>query len=127
MKRLLARWLVSVVALMAAAWLVPGIHVTGRAWLAYAVTAVVLGLVNALVRPVLKFLSCPLIIVTLGLFLLVINAAMLWLAAIVAQALGFGFQVDGFIPAFFGALIVSVVSVLLSVFVPDKERDKKKS
>jgi len=125
MTRLLARWLVSVVALMAAAWLVPGITVSGRAWLAYAVMAVILSLVNALVRPVLKLLSCPLIILTLGLFLLVINAAMLWLASVIAQALGFGFQVAGFWPAFFGALIVSVVSVLLSVFVPDK--DKKTS
>ncbi len=121
MTRLLARWLVSVVALVTAAWLVPGITVTGKAWVAYAVMAVVLGLVNALVRPLLKLLSCPLIILTLGLFLLVINAATLWLAALLTQALGFGFQVAGFLPAFLGALVVSVVSVLLSIFVPDKK------
>lgn len=122
MTRLLARWLVSIAALVVAAWVVPGITVSGRAWLAYVVMAVVLGLVNALVRPLLKLLSCPLIILTLGLFLLVINGVTLWLAAAVTEALGFGYQVAGFVPAFLGGLIVSVVSVLLSVFVPDKKK-----
>jgi putative membrane protein len=122
MMRLLARWLVSVVALVVAAWVVPGITVSGKAWLAYAVMAVVLGLVNAIVRPLLKLLSCPLIILTLGLFLLVVNGVTLWLAAVVTEKLGFGFQVAGFWPAFFGALIVSVVSVLLSIVVPDRKK-----
>jgi len=122
MTRLLARWLVSIAALVVAAWVVPGITVSGRAWLAYAVMAVILGLVNALVRPLLKLLSCPLIILTLGLFLLVVNGVTLWLAAAVTETLGFGYQVEGFVPAFLGALIVSVVSVLLSVFVPDTKK-----
>lgn len=123
MARLTARWLISVAALVVAAWVVPGITVSGRAWLAYAVMAVVLGLVNALVRPLLKLLSCPLIILTLGLFLLVVNGVTLWLASAVTEALGFGYQVEGFVPAFLGALIVSVVSVLLSIFVPDTKQD----
>jgi putative membrane protein len=112
--KLLIRWFVIVLALLAAAWLVPGIRVTGTAWVAYGVMALVLAGVNATVRPLLKLLGCPLVVLTLGLFLLVINAATLWLAARVTRTLGFGFHVDGFWPAFWGALVVSVVGVLLA-------------
>lgn len=121
--KLIIRWAVTVLALFAAAWIVPGIQVEGNAWVVYAVMAVILGLVNAIVRPVLKFLSCPLIIVTLGLFVLVINGAALWLSAWIANGLGVGFYVDGFWAALLGALIVSVVSIFLSALV--KEDDKE--
>jgi len=121
MMKLLLRWVVAVVALLAAARLVPGIEVSGNAWIAYAGMAVVLGLVNAVVRPILKLLSCPLIILTLGLFILVINAACLLLAARIANEFDIGFRVAGFWPAFLGALIVSVVTVVLSLFVRDKD------
>ena len=67
-------------ALFLAAFLIPGIRVEGNAWIAYAVMAVILGLVNAIVRPILKLLTCPLIVLTLGLFVLVINGVTLWLA-----------------------------------------------
>ena len=119
--KLLVRWAVTVLALVAAVWLVPGIQVEGTAWVAYAVMAVVLALINTIVRPVLKFLSCPLIIVTLGLFVLIVNGATLWLAAWIANQFGIGFYVDGFWAAFFGALIVSVVSIILSAFVKDSK------
>lgn len=112
---LFVRWFVVAIALVAAAWLVPGIEVRGQAWVAYAVMAAVLALVNAVVRPVLKVLTCPLILLTLGLFCLVINAATLLLAASISQSLGVGFVVRGFWPAFWGALIVSVVTTVLSV------------
>lgn len=80
--------------------------------------AVILGLVNAVVRPVLKLLSCPLIILTLGVFVLVINGFTLWLAsAIAVRWFHVGFYVDGFGAAFLGALIVSVVSVILNAVV----------
>ena len=121
MGKLLARWIIVVLALLAAAWLVPGFHVGGDAWIAYAVMAAVLGVVNAFVRPVLKLLTCPLIVLTLGLFTLVINAAMLLLAARIAGSLGVAFSIDGFWPALWGGLIVSVVTTILSVFVKDKE------
>ncbi|MFH1176003.1 MAG: phage holin family protein [Acidobacteriota bacterium] len=121
MGKLVTRWLIAVIALVAAAWLVDGIHVEGSAWMAFALMAVVLGLVNALVRPFLKLLTCPLIILTLGLFTLVINAVSLLLAARIAAALGIGFRVDGFGPAFWGALIVSVVTMVLSLVVKEKE------
>jgi putative membrane protein len=111
------------VALFVAAIVVPGIRVEGTAWVAFAVMAVILGLVNAIVRPILKLLTCPLIILTLGLFTLVINGVTLFLAARITQGLGAGYYVDGFIPAFLGALIVSVVSVIGSaLFKEDDDR-----
>ncbi len=108
------RWFIGVLALVAAAWVVPGIRVEGQAWVAYAVMAVVLGLVNTVIRPLLKLLTCPLIILTLGLFVLVINAVTLLLAARLTQALGVPFLVDGFGAAFWGAFIVSLVTVVLT-------------
>ena len=116
--RLLIRWVISSLSLFAAAWLVPGIRVQGNAWTVFAVMAIVLGLVNAFVRPLLKLLSCPLIILTLGLFVLVINGVTLWLASTIAvKWFRIGFYVDGFWPAFLGALIVSIVSVILTFLV----------
>ncbi|HUK14431.1 MAG TPA: phage holin family protein [Thermoanaerobaculaceae bacterium] len=114
MGHLIVRWFIAALALLAAAWIVPGIRVEGNAWAAYALMAVVLGLVNAVIRPLLKLLTCPLIILTLGLFVLVVNAASLLIAARIAAAMGIGFHVDGFVPALFGSIIVSVVTVVLS-------------
>jgi putative membrane protein len=120
--KLLIRWVISALALFAAAWLVPGIRVEGTAWVIYAVMAVILGLVNAIVRPLLKLLTCPLILLTLGLFVLVINGLTLWLASSVAvNWFNVGFYVDGFWPAFLGALIVSVVTVILSALVREDD------
>jgi putative membrane protein len=121
MGKLLVRWFIAALALLAAAWFVPGIRVEGNAWVAYAGMAVILGLVNAVVRPLLKLLTCPLIVLTLGLFLLVINAVTLLVAAKIAEAVHIGFYVDGFLPALLGALIVSVVTVVLSAVA--RERD----
>ena len=114
---LISRWIISVMALLAAAWMVPGIHVEGRAWVVYVVFAVILGLVNAVVRPVLKLLTCPLIILTLGFFILVINGVTLLLASRIAEGLGVDFVVSGFWAAFWGALVVSIVTVGLSMMV----------
>ncbi|HID88598.1 MAG TPA: phage holin family protein [Anaerolineae bacterium] len=127
MTKLLVRWVISALALFVAAWLLPGIEVEGVAWLAYAVMAVVLGFANAIIRPILKFLTCPLIILTLGLFTLVINGLTLWLSAELstwlAQALGLnvGFYVRDFWSALLGAIIVSVVTVVLSTIFVDKD------
>lgn len=124
--RLLIRWLIVSLSLFVAAWLVPGIRVEGNnAWLTFAVMAVILGLMNALVRPLLAFLSCPLIILTLGLFVLVINGLTLWLAsAIAVNWFHVGFYIDGFWSAFFGALIVSIVSVIFSALLRDAKRER---
>jgi putative membrane protein len=120
--KLLIRWAISAFSIFVAVWLVPGITVEQDGWVLYAVMAVILGLVNAIVRPLLKLLTCPLILLTLGLFVLVINGITLWVAAAIANSVfGVGFFVDGFWSAFLGALVISIVSVLLSVFVKDKE------
>lgn len=124
--KLLIRWLITSFSLFVAAWLVPGIRVQGNAWAIFAIMAVILGLVNAVVRPVLKLLSCPLIILTLGLFVLVINGVTLWLASVIAvRWFHVGFYVEGFWPAFLGALIVSIVSVVLTGLVKEETRATK--
>ncbi len=125
--KLLLRWAITSFSLFVAAWLVPGIRVEGDAWKIFAAMAVILGLINSIVRPVLKMLSCPLIILTLGLFVFVINALTLWLAsAIAVKWLHVGFHVDGFVPAFWGALIVSVVSVILTMLVREETREEQR-
>jgi len=125
MRKLLLRWLINGVALYLAAELVRGINVRGG-WLALAVMALIFGLVNALIRPILKLLTCPLIILTLGLFTLVINALMLMLASWLGRRLGLGFYVAGFWPAFLGALVISVVSFVLNLLIGDEDEDKKR-
>lgn len=121
---LLIRWIITSFSLFVAAWLVPGIRVEGNAWGAYAVMAVILGLINAVVRPILQLLSLPIIMLTLGLFLLFINGITLWMAsAIAVKVFHVGFYVDGFWSAFLGALIVSIVSMILSAFVRKREED----
>src|ERR1039457_6908030 len=117
--KLLIRWVITSLSLFVAAWLVPGIRVASEAWTIFAVMAVILGLVNAVVRPILKLLSCPLIILTLGLFVLVINGLTLMLASAIAVRMHVGFYVDGFWSAFWGSLIVSIVSVVLTALVRD--------
>ena len=123
--KLLIRWVIASLALFVAAWLVPGITVDPNAWIIYAVMAIILGLVNAIVRPLLKLMTCPLILLTLGLFVLIINGITLWLAsAIAVNWFHVGFYVDGFWSGFLGALIVSIITIVLSALVKDDD-DKK--
>ena len=121
--RLLLRWVLAAAAVWAAVRLIPGIRIEEGLGPLFAV-ALILGAVNALVRPILNFLACGLIFVTLGLFLLVINAAMLLLTGTIAQAFGIGFTVDGFIPAILGSLVISLVSYLASFLLSDSD-DKR--
>ena len=121
--RLIIRWVVAGLALFAAAYLVPGIRVENSdAWTVYALMAVVLGLVNALVRPFLALLSCPFIILTLGIFVIVVNAVSFLIAARIAEALGVGFFVDDFRAALLGSLVVSVVTIFFNVFLKEPAR-----
>jgi putative membrane protein len=119
--RLLIRWLITAIALVVTVWLLPGITIEGtNAWVAIGVMAAILGLVNAFVRPILRFFSCGLIALTLGFFLLIINAATLALSSWIAvNWFGVRFIIDGFWPAFWGGIIVSIVSFLLSLFLDD--------
>lgn len=117
------RVLANAVALAVAAWLFDGIRVRGgdttRQVLTVLGVAVVFGVVNAVVAPVVKLLSLPFIIVTLGLLLLVINALMLILTSRISEAVGLGFRVDGFWTAVFGSIVISVVSAGVGALFED--------
>lgn len=109
MFRLLIHWLISATAVYVTANMLPGITI--KSFGAALIVALVLGLVNVLIKPVLVFFSIPFLLVTLGLFMLVINALLLWL---VGWLLGDYFQVDSFWSALFGAIIISLVSLILN-------------
>lgn len=110
MTAFLIRWLVTTVAVFAAEKIIPGIHCTSAGALLGA--SLLLGIINAFVRPVLLLLSMPFIIVTMGFFILVINALLLMLVAQIVPS----FAVDGFWSALFGSIVVSLVSWILSSF-----------
>jgi putative membrane protein len=121
MGALLLHWLLNAAALWVAAWLLPGLAFQGTL-VQLLLVAAVFGIVNSLVRPILTILTCPLIVVTLGLFTLVINALMLLLTGALSERWGLGFTVSGFWPAFFGGLVVGLVSVVLSLLLPRPAR-----
>ncbi len=112
----LIRLFINTVALWVATRVVSGITYTGTP-AALLLVALVFGVLNAFVRPVLKLLTCPLLILTLGLFTLLLNAFMLWLTGAVSGGLKLGFHVSGFGAAFWGGLVISLVSIVLSIFV----------
>jgi putative membrane protein len=117
----IVRLLINAAALWVATRVVPGLSYSGH-WSLLMAVALVFGVLNASVRPLLKLLTFPLLILTLGLFTFVTNALMLWMTSWVSGVLGLGFHVDGFWSAFLGALVVSFVSLLLSIFVSDRPR-----
>lgn len=117
MERFLIRLAVNSVALYLAVNIVDGIHSQPNSWVSFVLLALIFGLVNALLKPILTIMSCPLIILTLGLGTLLINTLMFYLAGIIGTNFGVGFTVDGFLPAFLGALVVSIVSFLLSALI----------
>jgi len=122
--KFLIRLVITAVALWVAVQLVPGItHVGPPAQLL--VVALVFGVLNAAIRPVLLMLTCPLVLITLGLFIFVLNALMLWMTAALSQALELGFRVDGFLPALIGGLVVGVVSTVLNILVGDRDEKKR--
>jgi putative membrane protein len=120
--KIIMRVIVTAIALWAATRLVTGITFAGN-WIGLAGVALVFGVLNSFVRPVLTFLAFPLLIVTLGLFTFVLNAVMMLLTSWLSAKLGIGFHVAGFWAAFWGAIVVGIVSFLLSIFLPDAERE----
>ncbi len=123
--QLLLRWAISAAGVGVAAWALSGISIDGdhRVWTLLLV-ALVLGLVNSIIRPFISAMACGLIVLTLGLFTLVINGLMLWLASYISDHwLGLGFHVDGLWSAVLGAIIVSVFSFLVSTFVGARKKD----
>lgn len=113
LRSIILRWLISSLAIFAAVFLVPGIEFTGPGW-QVGLVALIFGLVNVALRPLLSLLTCPLILVTFGLFGLIINAALLLLTAELARSLGVQFRVDGFWTAVLGGLVISIVSLVLN-------------
>lgn len=114
--KLILRLLINAAALWLAAYFVDGVTLSGSI-LGILFVALIFGLINALIGPVIKFLSLPVILLTLGLFTLVINALLLWLTAAILPNL----SVSGFWPAFWGALVISIVSWILSAFLKDED------
>lgn len=119
MARFLVRLVINALALLAAVKLVPGLIFEGGP-LALLGVALVFGILNAIVRPILMLLTCPMLILTLGLFTFVLNALVLSMTAFFSDALGLHFQAPLFLPAFLGALVVTLVSTVLSWLLPDR-------
>ena len=124
MTKFILRWVINVVAIYAAIWIVDGITLESG-WISVLWLALIFGLINAFVRPLLKFLTCPLILLTLGLFTLLINTFLFWLTSQVGQAFGINMVIAGFWPAFLGGLVVSVVSVVMSLILRDELKGRK--
>lgn len=112
--RLIAQWIVGVLAIAVAARIVPGISIVGEEWVGLVVSAVILGIVNLFVRPVITILTLPITIVTLGLFWFVIGGIVLALTSWLSlNIFGAGIVLDGFWPAILGALVIGIVSGVL--------------
>jgi putative membrane protein len=116
---LLLHWILNAAALWAAAAIVPGLEFSGGVGRLLMVAAV-FGVVNSTLRPLLTVLTCPLIVLTLGLFTLVINALMLLVTGSLSESWNLGFMVSGFWAAFWGGLVVGLVSMLLALVLPGK-------
>jgi putative membrane protein len=123
----LLRLAVSAAALAVATAVLPGIQLTAGSTASKALTliavALIFGVINAVLKPIIKTIGCLFYILTLGLVALVVNALLLWLASVVAGWLSLPFHITGFVAAFLGALIISVVTWLLSVLIPDGKKD----
>jgi putative membrane protein len=132
MFKLLIRLAINAVALWVVINGIPGVFngvpgISGpRDWQSILALAFIFGLVNAVIRPIITLLTCPLIILTLGLGTLLVNTLMFYLAGQIGTAFGVGFTVSDFWAAFFGALVVSVISIVLSVFVPDDNEGRRR-
>ena len=127
MTKLIIRLGINTIAVYAAIYLLNGRGITAEAssWWYYIGLGLILGLVNAILRPILVGLSCPLIILTLGLGTLLINTLMFYLSGVIGLYFGIGFTVDGFWPAFFGSVIVSVVSLILGMLFHDELKGRR--
>ena len=124
MTKFIIRWAINAVALYVTVLIVPGIDFHGQ-WTGVLWLALIIGLLNALVRPLLKFLTCPLIILTLGLFSIVINTVILLLTNSIGQAFDLGLTVGGFWPALLGSLVISIVSVVMSIIFRDELKGRQ--
>jgi putative membrane protein len=127
MTKFILRWAINAIALYLAILILPGIDLKSGlvsiVWL-----ALIFGLINALFRPLISFLTCPLIVLTLGLFTLVINTFLFWLTSVIGQYFGLALVIDSPVwwNAFLGGLIVSIVSVLMTLVLKDEMRGHRR-
>jgi putative membrane protein len=125
--RFLLRVAVSAAALAVATAVLPGIQLTAGSTISKVLTliavALIFGVINAFLKPIIKTIGCLFYILTLGLVALVVNALLLWLVSVVAGWLSLPFHITGFVPAFLGAIIISVLTWLMSVLIPDGKKD----
>ena len=119
MRSHLLRFIINALALCLAVWLVPGLEYTGTP-AGFLILAAVFGVVNAILRPLLMILTCPLVVITLGLFTLVINAILLMATGALSHHLGLGFSVSGFWAALLGGIIVGLASTVLALTIKDR-------
>jgi len=128
--RTILRLVANAAALGVATWLLAGITLntptTSRKLAALLIVALIFGVLNAVVKPVFKLVTAPIVLLTLGLFLVVINACIMLLTSWVADKVDLGWHVDGFWTAVLGALIVSIVSFFLNAFVPDRNEKRRR-
>jgi putative membrane protein len=127
MTKFVLRWAINAVALYAAIALLQGHGLVPQSnnWLSFIWLALIFGLINALIRPLLTLLTCPLIILTLGLGTLLINTLMFYLAGVIGTNFGVGFTVDSFWTAFLGAVIVSVISFVLNLALREELKNRR--
>lgn len=129
MKKFLLRLLINAVALYAAVALLNGRGIDPQSdnWLSFIWLALIFGVVNAVLKPILHIVGCPLVILTLGLGALLINTLLFYLSGLLGANFGVGFTVDGFWPAFWGALVVSVVSFFLNALLRDSRDHRRRA
>jgi putative membrane protein len=121
MDRYFIKWLVNTISIMLAINFVPGIVYSGE-WWGVLIVGVIFGMVNTFIRPFIKLFALPLLVFSLGLFTFIINAMMLSLTSWLSDKFSLGFHIEGFKAAFFGALIISVASLVLSCLIPSDDR-----
>lgn len=128
MKKALVRLAINAVALYAAIAILNGKGITPQSenWVSLIWLALIFGVSNAVLKPVLTVVGCPILILTLGLGALLINTLLFYLAGLVGTQFGVGFTVDGFWPAFLGSVIVSLVSFTLNIFIKDDRDDERR-
>ncbi len=126
MGKIFITWLINTIAIMLAIKFVPGITFSGE-WWGLLLTGAVFGFINAVIRPLVKLFTLPLLVFTLGLFTFVINALMLGITSWASGHLHLGFHVEGFKSAFLGALLISFVSMVLSCILDATEKGKTRN
>ena len=128
MTKFILRWVINAIALYLAVLILPGRISLESGWVSIIWLALIFGLVNALFRPLIQFLTCPLIMLTLGLFTLVINTFRFWLTSVIGQSFGLGLTIADPVwwNAFLGGLVVSIVSVVLTLILKDEMKGRRK-